>query len=535
VYHTIVMAPQLHIAKTHLPAGIVALRLTETHHVSPHRVLVDRERAHIALLIQQSFSGLAEISSKAASTVAAFQDLQNTISEGRAYFFGGRAPQDPLPASVRTLRRAIYQLGKTQGFEKILRHVRRNLGDTVEIENTLHPKDEIEGMLLACQQLEAKRLKATHTFSNSIDGCVQKVSKDKHLQNTLCALAGLTDGEKFVQARRNEARRTTKQLFAWNSSSTTAYGAFYHDLSYDGWLVHLAKYRDIFSVTASDTSPIPILLSDALTPEKRRALASAVVDILDGIAALARKHATIPESPIKDILQIHFVLQEMQKDLPAELSQAHRQTLEKLTARVLQHPDCAVYLISLESDSALPDEDKSLILRHFTKAQSLTPAPDISSDEPRYSPEKRTRIRRELRETLENDRAELELQEVLGRIAELKESSAPAHPKRESPIRYHPARLEQEFGEWLSGFQDFVQSSARELLERAARGERVDFKPIPIEKKIFELRLIGGSGIRMYCTRAKSGDLVLLGFGTKNGQSQDIVTARERYRNFSAA
>jgi putative addiction module killer protein len=390
-------------------------------------------------------------------------------------------------------------------------------------------------MLLACQQLETKRLSATHTFSRSIDECLQKVSKDKHLQNTLCALAGLTDGDKFVQARRDEGRRTTKQLFEWNNSATTAFKAFYPAITYDGWLVHLAKYKDIFRVTASDTSPIPILLSDALSPEKRKALASAVVDVLDGVAALARKHATIPESPIKDILQVHFVLQEMQKDLPAELSRAHSQTLERLTARVLKHPDCAVYLISLESDSALPDQDKTLILRHFTQAQSLIPAPHISSDGPRYSPEKRTRIRRELRETLENDRAQLQLQEVLGRIAELREASAPTHLKKESPIRYYPARLEQEFSEWLSGFQDFVQSSARELLERAAKGERVDCKPIPIEKKIFELRLIGGSGIRMYCTRTKSGDFVLLGFGTKNSQSQDILTAHDRYRNLSAA
>lgn len=518
--------------RTHLPAGIVALRLTETHHISPHKALVERERAHIAGLIQQSFSGLAEISSKAATTVAAFQALQDAISEGRTYFFGTTGVADSLMDPLLALRRSLYELGKSQGFDKTLKLLRRNLSDTVEIEKRLYQRAEIEGILICSQNLEMKRLSAIHAFSRSIDDSVQTVSKDKHLQNTLCALAGLDDGEKFAQTRKEEGRLTTKRLFEWNRSATTTYRAFNPDLSYDGWLVHLAKYKEVFSVTANDSTPISVFLSDALTPAKRRSLASAVVDVLDGIAALARKHATIPPSPIRDILEIHFVLQELQKELPAELVHTHNQTLKALTTRVLSHPDCAVYLISVEFDSALPDEDKNLILRHFTQAQALLSEPTPPAQGTRVSPEKRTRIRRELRESLENDRAEIQLKEVLGRIEELRESSAPSKPKRESLIRYFPSRLEQEFGEWLSGYQDFVQASARDLLERAAKGERVDSKHIPIEKKIVELRLVGGSGIRMYCTRAKSGEYVMLGFGNKNSQNQDILTAHDRYRNF---
>lgn len=529
------MSPPAHSFKTDLPAGILALRLTEAHHISPHKVLVERERAHISGLIQQSFSGLAEISSKAASTIAAFKTLQDTISEGRAYFFHATGVADPISDPLLALRRSVYGLGKSQGFDRTLKYLRRNLSDTFEIEKRLYQRTEIEEMLLHCQNLEVKRLTATHAFSRAIDDCVQKVSKDKHLQNTLCALAGLDDGEKFAQTRRDEGRRTTKQLFEWNNSATTAYRAFNPSFSYDGWLVHLAKYKEIFRVTANDSSPTPVFLSDALTPEKQAALASAVVDVLDGIAALARKHATIPPSPIRDILQIHFVLRELQKELPVDLVENHNQTLESLTTRVLNHPDCSAYLISLELDTALPDEDKTLILRHFTQAQALLPEPASQPEEPRVSREKRTRIRRELRESLENDRAQLQLKEVLGRIEELRESSVPTNPRRESQIRYYPPRLEQEFAVWLSGYQDFVQANARDLLERAAKGARVDSKPIPIEKKVCELRLVGGSGIRMYCTRARSGEFVMLGFGNKNSQNQDILTAVERYRGFSAA
>ncbi len=517
-----------------LPAGIIALRLTETHHISPHQVLVERERAHIAGLIQQSFSGLANISSKAANTVAAFQTLQAVLAEGRAYFFGTTGVPDALQEPIMALRRSCYELGKLQGFEKTLKCLRKNPFGMVEIANNVYQKSEIAEMVLFCQSLEVKRISAIHAFSRSVDESAQTVCKDKHLQNTLCALAGLNDGEKFAQTRRDEGRRTTKQLFEWNKSATTAYRAFNPSLSYDGWLVHLAKYKDIFHVTASDSTPTPVFLSDALTPERRHALASSVVEVLDGIAALARKHAIIPPSPIRDMLQIHFVLQELKKDLPAHLVLTHNQTLDTLTNRVLNHPDCAAYLIAVEFDSSLPDEDKALILRHFTRAHALRPEPSPSPEGPRVSPEKRTRIRRELRETLENDRAQIELQEVMGRIEELRESSAQTNPRRESQICYFPSRLEQEFKDWLSGYQDFVQSQARDLLERASKGERVDFKPIPIEKKIFELRLVGGSGIRMYCTRSAGGELVMLGYGNKNSQSQDILTAHKRYLHFIA-
>ena len=75
------MAPSLIIPKEYLPAGIIALSLTELHHVSPHNVLVERERTHIAGLIQQSFTGLADISAKAAATVSAFNSLQDVLKE----------------------------------------------------------------------------------------------------------------------------------------------------------------------------------------------------------------------------------------------------------------------------------------------------------------------------------------------------------------------------------------------------------------------------------------------------------------------
>jgi putative component of toxin-antitoxin plasmid stabilization module len=125
----------------------------------------------------------------------------------------------------------------------------------------------------------------------------------------------------------------------------------------------------------------------------------------------------------------------------------------------------------------------------------------------------------------------------MGRSQELKASSAPQVPRYDATTRFFPPRLEHEFHTGASDFQDFVLSGAHDLLERATKGERVDFKLIPIEKKMLELRLIGGGGggIRIYCTRAKNSQVIVLGFGTKTSQKQDILTAYDRYRNLAAS
>lgn len=529
------MSPPRDVARAYFPAGIIALSLTEPHHVSPHKILVEKERAHIAGLIQESFTGLADISAKASATVSAFTLLSDVLREGRTYFYGDASGAPVTIDPLFSLRRSMYAVGKLQGFDKTLKHLRRRVSETIEIEGRFHAVSEVEEIVETCRTLEKRRIEATHSFSRSIDECIQRLSKDIHLQNTLCAITGLSDGEKFTQERKDWAKRATKHLFEWNNSATTAHTAFTTGLTYDGWLVNLAKYKEVFSATASDCSTPKVFLSEALSPEKKHAFAHAVVNVLDDIARLARKHSTMPESPIKDILRIHFALSELEKNPPEDVAIFHSRNLEKLTSRLLEHPDCSIYLIAVECDTTLPEVDKALILRHFTQAQSLLPAPVAPTEEGRIVHEKRTRIRRELKESLDNSRSQLEVQELLARMQELRESSSSPHPKKEGAICFFPQRLQQEFDDWLAGFQEFVQVSARELLKGAAKGDRVDFKPIPIEKKIFELRLIGGSGIRVYCTRTKGGDLVVLGFGTKTSQHQDILTAHERYRNLPAS
>lgn len=531
-------------------AGLIALSLTEACHVSPHTMLVERERAQIAGLIQKSFIGLRGICDRASTAVAAFTALQELLREGRSYFFGAHAPsfeqKTPLHAAVSpsdapseekmfSVRRGVYALGRAEGFDKILKQTRKKMASTIVLEGSVFKKQDVEEMILTSQRLEAQRIERLHRVSTALDACVQMVSKDKHLQNTLCAIGGMTDGEKFAQSRRDEGRRSTKQLFEWNSAATNAHAAFSPVLNFEGWIKSLASFKDTFPASGQQYSPGSIKLADALSPERKLGFAQTVVNLLDDIAFLSRKHTTMPESPIKDIYRMHFLLGELQKQLPGDIANQHQNQLDEVTQRFLQHRDCSVYMIGIECDNLLPDHEKTLLLRHLVQSQPTTP-PSLPVLEPSHIvTERRTKIRRELKESLELDRMKQQMQEVMGRIQELKASSPTPAPKNDAITRFFPSRLEEEFHTWLSDFQDFVRAGAHDLIDRATKGERVDSKPIPIEKKMFELRLIGGSGIRIYCTRSKNNELVVLGFGTKTSQKQDILTAHERYRNFIAS
>ena len=542
------MATPLNIPKFDSSAGLIALSLAEAYQVSPHNILAERERVHVASLIAKSFGGLTEISAKAADAVAAFNGLQEFLNEGKLYFFeGSPAPsQDQIVSSIQpsephspssdqifSVRRGLYALGRREGFDRLLKQTRKKLSTTVGLEGAVFPKQLVEEIILYCRRLEVQRVERLHKVSQALDIWMQTVSSDKHLQNTLCAISGQPDAERFTDGCRIKIRALTRELFTWKDSATTANLAFRTTFEFQGWIATLAKLKDTLPAAAHAPSPSAIKLSQALSPERKREFAGTVVEVLDDIAFLSRKHTTLVDSPIKDIFRMHFLVAELQKELPTDIAEVHKKTLETVTQRFLQHRDSPVYIIGIECDNLLPEHERTLLLRHLAQSQPPTPTAPPVSESMHIVQERRTKIRRELKESLELDRMKQQVQEVMGRIQELKASSPTQVPKSEAGTRFFPPRLEQEFHTWLSDFQDFVQSGAHDLLESAAKGERVDFKLIPIEKKMFELRLIGGSGIRIYCTRTKNSELVVLGFGTKTSQKQDILTAHERYRNLT--
>ena len=72
-------------AKSDFAAGIVGLRWSEAT-ISPHRFLIEKEREYVSQTIKESFNGLRALTVKAKQALAAFEDLQIVLQEGRRYF-----------------------------------------------------------------------------------------------------------------------------------------------------------------------------------------------------------------------------------------------------------------------------------------------------------------------------------------------------------------------------------------------------------------------------------------------------------------
>ena len=524
------MLSNLQTSKSDLTAGIIALTLTEEYRFTPHKVLTELELAHVTSMVQKSFTGLADITSRAAKTVKAFDDLQRIVAQGREYFFGDGSPLAATRDPSLPLRQVMYHAGKEEGFDRCAKKIEKNLRGPMVIEGRYYDKAEVLDIMRRCKELEVQRVQAAQKLYAGIIECNQRVIKDRHLLNTLCAVTGYSDSSEFERLRREETLQSTKSLLAWERNSTNPGSAFQTTLSFDGWLTKLATFEEAFAKVAQETGQMRLVLGHAITPQRKAALASVVVKLLDEFVVIARKNIALPESPIKDILRVHFFLTELQKQLPVEVADQHKHNLTTITSRLLGHPEFHNYLAELERDTLVTEEDKTLLLQHFVLAQSQRPNPIIATDESPSQYKKRSEIRRQIKASIERDRMELGVQELLQRMLELREAAPMPAAHVTAPIKFFPARLEQDFEKWVGDFQDFIQEGIRGLIQNAAKGEPVDSKPLRRETKITELRFAGAGGIRIYVTRAGSGDFHVLAFGSKQTQEQDISNAIDRFR-----
>lgn len=515
-----------------LTAGIIALKATEAFAFRPLIVVAERERSHLASLIKESFSKLADISARASIAMRTLEDLEGVLAQGRAYFLSPADPSQAQSAPLIALRNSLYELCKMETFEKVRKKMRDMPAGTITIHGAVFTKSDLIQTVSECHQIESRRVTARHRFLLSVRDCTQHVKKDPHLLAALCFVCGFSHPDAVENDCKKAEKEISERLAEWDSSATNASLAFHRAISFEGWIRRLVEHTELFPLAAQEISASNVSLSRSLSPGRKQFLVSIASDILDDMASLARKHTAIPETPTKDLLRVHFLLTELQKPLPAEVAQAHHNLLSKITGRLLEHPDFTEYLFAFEHDSLLPGEEKDLVVRHFVHAQTpRPPQPHQNYEEPTRH-ERRTAIRRDIKASLERERTDQAFEEILARMQELRETAPEPAPTRASSVIYFSPRLEQDFEKWLSGFQDFIQKSARSLLDSAAMGAQVDAKTIKRETKIFELRLVGGGGIRIYCTRADNHDLVVLGYGSKQTQDLDITTAIERYRIF---
>lgn len=516
-------------------AGIHALTWPDSN-ISPHRLLIEKERAQVQSMVQGSLKGLLELTDRAAKAVEAFDAMSALLREGERYYYPASTDPNSPTEETLSLRRQMYILGKRDGFEKVDKNIRRYFPDPVVVEGTSYPKKDLLACLADSSALERRRVEALHRVSRCFDESFQRLSKDPLLQRTLCSIGGIEEVEKFVDARREEARQSIAKLFEWSRGITEPQEAFGARFTFDGWLKSLAGMNKVFAELPAGELPQRMSMAEALTPKRREMIARAVNVVLDDLVPVARKYAGFCESPITEVFRVHFYLLELEKELPGDVEANHRENLKAATDRFLKYPDCVLYILSVEGDTGLPVHEREILTRYLVNAYDERHGSDsaIEREVARAEVLKRTHVRRELKANLEVQREKLELDELMSRISEIKTEAAPvARVKQGTSLRFHPERLKDEFAAWAAPLAEHVREGAYGLLDAAVKGDRVDFKPINTEKKMFELRLIG-CGYRIYCTRTKQNELVVLGFGPKESQKQDIETAKERFRQLHA-
>ncbi len=98
-------------------------------------------------------------------------------------------------------------------------------------------------------------------------------------------------------------------------------------------------------------------------------------------------------------------------------------------------------------------------------------------------------------------------------------------------IRYSDEKGAEPFTEWLEGLRDaLTRQRIIRRIDRVKSGNYGDFKSL--KDGVFELRLVFGSGYRVYF--AEDGDtvVVLLCGGDKSTQDTDIEKAKQYWKEY---
>ncbi len=87
------------------------------------------------------------------------------------------------------------------------------------------------------------------------------------------------------------------------------------------------------------------------------------------------------------------------------------------------------------------------------------------------------------------------------------------------------------FEEWLDSLRDKrARAKIRNRLTRVESGNLGDYRSVG--EGVFELRIDYGPGYRVYFGQIGSTIIVILSGGDKSTQEQDILTAREYWRDY---
>ena len=89
----------------------------------------------------------------------------------------------------------------------------------------------------------------------------------------------------------------------------------------------------------------------------------------------------------------------------------------------------------------------------------------------------------------------------------------------------------EPFNEWLTNIKDkTIKARIRRRIDKLYFGHEGDCKSVG--KGVYELRLMFGSGYRIYYARSGDTVIILLLGGNKNSQEEDIKTAQSYWHEF---
>lgn len=96
---------------------------------------------------------------------------------------------------------------------------------------------------------------------------------------------------------------------------------------------------------------------------------------------------------------------------------------------------------------------------------------------------------------------------------------------------YETVEERSPFAEWLDCLRDMrARVKIEKRLERVRSGNLGDYRSVG--EGVFELRIDYGPGYRVYFGQIGSTIIVILSGGDKSTQEQDILTAREYWRDY---
>jgi putative addiction module killer protein len=97
-------------------------------------------------------------------------------------------------------------------------------------------------------------------------------------------------------------------------------------------------------------------------------------------------------------------------------------------------------------------------------------------------------------------------------------------------VEYLDSNGASPFAKWFARLDPMAAAKVTTALYRMEQGNLSNVKPVG--QGVSEYRIDGGPGYRLYIGQQANVLIILLGGGTKKGQSADIRLAKQRWRDY---